>query len=81
MPSPTLVPLQDRQCRFPVAGEGAATRFCAEEVHADRWYRGLSGDRYCDEHRALCLGGRGVVNLRAFLPRNAPARVRLAGVA
>lgn len=76
-----LSSLHDRECRYPLAGEGEKTRFCAAEVHADQWSRGLSGDRYCDEHRALCLGIPGAVDNRAFVTWGAPGRARLAGVA
>ncbi|MBP0439607.1 hypothetical protein [Tianweitania sediminis] len=64
----TLLLIKDRQCRYPLSGEGDATRFCAAEVSADRWAGGRSGDRYCDKHRDLCSTGRRQLAPREHLP-------------
>ena len=77
----TLATLRDCQCRYPVAGEGEQTRFCAAEVSAEQWSRGLSGDRYCDEHRALCTGRRSDADSRAYVTVKLPTRVWLMGAA
>lgn len=47
----TLLDLTDRTCRWPIAGEGAATRFCGYCIPA--------GKIYCETHRARSReGGR-----------------------
>lgn len=51
-----LADLSAKQCRFPLRGEGAATRFCASEVEADVWQPGRSGACYCAFHRDLAVG-------------------------
>lgn len=51
-----LADLAARQCRFPLRGEGAATRFCAAEVEAEIWQPGKSGACYCAFHRNLAVG-------------------------
>lgn len=48
-----LAELVNRQCRFPLSGEGAATLFCASPVEPHAWMPGLSGGCYCRFHRAL----------------------------
>jgi hypothetical protein len=58
-----LVDLDSHQCRFPLRGEGAATRFCAVEIAPDEWLPGKSGGSYCRHHR-LIAAGRGTESER-----------------
>ena len=51
-----LAELDDRQCRFPLRGDGAATRFCAEEIAPGEWRPGFSGGCYCRFHRHVTEG-------------------------
>lgn len=51
-----LVDLESHQCRFPLRGEGAATRFCAAEVSEAEWLPGFAGRSYCSFHRRLSEG-------------------------
>ncbi|TIM07580.1 hypothetical protein [Mesorhizobium sp.] len=44
------------QCRFPLRGEGVATRFCAAEVSEADWLPGAPGRCYCRFHRRLTEG-------------------------
>lgn len=53
-----LPDLGAKQCRFPLRGEGAATRFCAAEVEADVWQPGRSGACYCAFHRDIARASR-----------------------
>jgi len=48
-----LPDLSSHQCRFPLRGEGAATRFCAVEIAPDEWLPGKSGGSYCRFHRYI----------------------------
>lgn len=51
-----LIDLDSHQCRFPLRGEGAAMRFCAEPVSEIDWLPGFSGRCYCTFHRRLSEG-------------------------
>lgn len=59
-----LADLDSHQCRFPLRGEGAAIRFCAEEVSEADWLPGCPGRCYCTFHRRL-TEGRGTEAERA----------------
>jgi hypothetical protein len=59
-----LADLKARQCRFPLRGEGAATRFCAADVEDEVWQPGKSGGCYCRFHRNVVVG-RGTESERA----------------
>lgn len=52
----TLNDLDSHQCRFPLHGEGVATRFCAVEISPADWMPGFSGGSYCTFHRQLSRG-------------------------
>ena len=47
-----LLQLAPRQCRYPIAGDGDATHFCAVEVAPGEWMPGRVGGCYCAAHRA-----------------------------
>jgi hypothetical protein len=47
-----LVDLDSHQCRFPLHGDGAGTRFCAAEVSDADWLPGFAGRCYCTFHRS-----------------------------
>jgi hypothetical protein len=51
-----LADLDSHQCRFPLRGQGAATRFCASEVTEADWLPGIPGRTYCAFHRNLSVG-------------------------
>jgi hypothetical protein len=51
-----LADLDSHQCRFPLRGDGAATRFCAAEVSESDWLPGFAGRSYCTFHRSLSEG-------------------------
>jgi hypothetical protein len=51
-----LADLDSHQCRFPLRGEGIATRFCAVEIAPADWMPGLAGHSYCTFHRRLSVG-------------------------
>lgn len=51
-----LAELDSHQCRFPLRGDGAATRFCAADVSEADWLPGKSGGCYCRFHRNLAIG-------------------------
>ncbi|RWF66870.1 hypothetical protein [Mesorhizobium sp.] len=51
-----LADLDSHQCRFPLRGEAALTRFCAVEVSAADWLPGFSGGSYCTFHRRISEG-------------------------
>lgn len=51
-----LADLDSHQCRFPLRGDGAATRFCAVEVSEADWLPGFAGRSYCTFHRRLSEG-------------------------
>jgi hypothetical protein len=51
-----LVDLDSHQCRFPLHGDGAGTRFCAAEVSDADWLPGFAGRCYCTFHRRLSEG-------------------------
>ncbi|MDG4903178.1 hypothetical protein P9279_21960 [Mesorhizobium sp. WSM4962] len=53
-----LADLSSHQCRFPLRGEGAATRFCAAEVEVEVWQPGKSGACYCGFHRTIARASR-----------------------
>jgi len=59
-----LTDLSSHQCRFPLRGEGAATRFCAVEIAPDEWLPGKSGGSYCRFHRNVSTS-RGTESERA----------------
>jgi len=61
-----LADLSSHECRFPLRGEGAATRFCAVEIAPGEWMPGASGGMYCRHHR-LVVVGRGTEGERAAL--------------
>lgn len=76
-----LLQMKDRQCRYPLLGVGAQTRFCAVEITTERWAGGRSGDRYCDVHRALCSTGRQQLTPREQKPSTWEKRSARGGVA
>ncbi|MCA0025501.1 hypothetical protein LB562_13515 [Mesorhizobium sp. B263B1A] len=51
-----LADLDSHQCRFPLQGDGAATRFCAAGVSEADWLPGFPGRCYCTFHRSLSVG-------------------------
>ncbi|WP_421912759.1 hypothetical protein [Mesorhizobium sp.] len=51
-----LADLESHQCRFPLRGEGAATRFCAAEVSDAAWLPGSPGRCYCAFHQRVTVG-------------------------
>lgn len=51
-----LADLSSHECRFPLRGEGAATRFCAVEIAPGEWMPGASGGSYCRFHRGVVFG-------------------------
>lgn len=51
-----LLDLDSHQCRFPLHGSGAETRFCAVEIPTGDWMPGFSGGSYCRFHRQLTQG-------------------------
>ncbi|WP_315920390.1 hypothetical protein [Mesorhizobium sp. SP-1A] len=59
-----LADLKSHQCRFPLDGQGAETRFCAVEIAPGEWLPGFSGGSYCRFHR-LVSRGRGTEAERA----------------
>lgn len=56
IPGKTLADIGSHECRFPLHGEGAATRFCAVEISPGEWLPGMSGGTYCRFHRTLSVG-------------------------
>lgn len=64
-----LLDLESHQCRFPMRGFGAETRFCAVEVSTADWRPGFSGGSYCRFHRNL------VVRVRSTDAERAAPRV------
>lgn len=61
-----LVDLRSHECRFPLHGEGLATRFCAVEISPGEWQPGTAGGSYCRFHRRLAAG-RGTEGERTAL--------------
>jgi len=61
----TMLDLRSHQCRFPVRGEGAATRFCAVEVAVGDWLPGQSFGSYCTFHRTFLRGQPSVAEGRS----------------
>lgn len=51
-----MADLSSHECRFPLYGEGVATRFCAVEIAPADWNPGFSGGSYCPFHRQLSRG-------------------------
>lgn len=52
----TMLDLRSHQCRFPLRGSGAATRFCAVEVAVGQWLPGQNLGSYCSFHRDFLRG-------------------------
>jgi hypothetical protein len=48
--------LDSHECRFPLHGAGADTRFCAVEIAPGEWMPGRDGGSYCRYHRLLATG-------------------------
>lgn len=48
--------LESHQCRFPLHGQRATTRFCAVEISPSDWQPGKPGGCYCRFHRQLSQG-------------------------
>lgn len=61
-----LADLSSHECRFPLRGEGAATRFCAIEISPADWMPGRVGGSYCTYHRHITVG-RGTEGERTAL--------------
>lgn len=51
-----LLDLASHECRFPLHGTGAETRFCAVEVAPGDWLPGFSGGSYCRFHKLVSVG-------------------------
>lgn len=52
----SMLELTSHQCRFPLRGSGAATRFCAVEVPVGHWLPGQNLGSYCGFHRDFLRG-------------------------